>query len=115
MSRSTPLGGTALIDRIQAIVHSANDGRHLSGATVQDALIVVLAYVRAARDPSGFDVTAGHGLLGRIRALEAPLTDLLTQRIARMEPELPMGEALYAASIDARMIVAVALRAVGRG
>ena len=113
MRRSLPPGGSSLLDDIDAIVQATAGTRTLPAVAVQDILIAVLAHLRA---------DDGHGKLHRIKAdrqsseiqaLEAPLTDLLIRRLHVVDADMPTGEALYTASVEARMIVALALRSVG--
>ena len=81
---------------------------------MQRALDVLLAHVRALGGPAGVDGAAAQLLSRQIKALHGPLTDLLTRRLEILEPGLPAGEALFAATADARVICSVGVQLIRR-
>ena len=81
---------------------------------MQKAFDVLLAHVRALSGPDGVDAEAARELTGQITALHGPLTDLLIARLGTLEPGLPAGEALFAATADARVICSVGVQSIRR-
>lgn len=113
MRGASPHGGTTLIEQLGAALAVEPGRGNQPGIVVQDALNVVLAYIRTTSGSSEPGLDGGRRSSQReIRALDTPLTALLTQRLTQVDPALPTGEAQFAAAADARLIISIALRSL---
>lgn len=99
-----------LIDKLRDALTAEPEELGGPGTAVQDALNVVLGHYRGFRGSAQPDAQVVACLSWQLTALEIPLTELLVERLQRLDPDVSTGEAHFIAAVDARMIRSVSLQ-----